>query len=244
MLTGSDDDAFTLSGGVLTFNTVPDYEEKNSYRITIEAHERSPGTSVARLNVTVRVTNVDEPGMVEIDVDQPRVGQQLTPMVEDPDGGVGSVEWKWESSPDGTNWSPIPGATSRIYTPTRDDNGKQLRVIAIYRDREGPGKTETHEFTDPIVLAPYFPADTASRTIQENTPADRNVGSRFTARHPDNVNLTYSVGGSDQQFFTVDPANGQLKTSATPLDYEGLTDHQAMVEITATALGSETATIT
>ena len=250
VLTGSDDDAFTLSGGVLTFNATPDYEEKNSYRITIEAHERSPGASVARLSVTVRVTNVDEPGMVEIDVDQPRVGQQLTPMVEDPDGGVGSVEWKWESSPDGTNWSPIPGATSRNYTPTRDDNGKQLRVIAIYRDREGPGKTETHEFTDPVVLRPYFPSDTDVRTAEENTPADRNnVGSRFTARHPDNVTLTYRLTGGDTSYFDHRrkplarwrPAPSRWTTKRWPAT-------QAVVEITAsdsqTPPGTATITVT
>ena len=99
VLTGTDSDAFTLSGGFLSFKEVPDYEEKNSFRVTIEARERSPGTSVASLSVTVRVTNIDEDGMVVVPVSEPRVGLQLTPTVEDPDGGVGSIEWKWESSP-------------------------------------------------------------------------------------------------------------------------------------------------
>ena len=97
VLTGADSDEFTLSsGGALTFNAVPDYEEKDPYRVTIEAHEQGDGTSVGRLNVTVRVTNKDEPGTLEVPVSEPRVGQQLNPTVEDPDGGVGSIEWKWE----------------------------------------------------------------------------------------------------------------------------------------------------
>ena len=44
VLTGSDSDAFTLSGGVLTFREAPDYEEKNQYRVTIEAREQGGGT--------------------------------------------------------------------------------------------------------------------------------------------------------------------------------------------------------
>ena len=243
-LTGSDSDALTLSGGILTLNSVPDYEEKNSYRVTVEVREWSPGTSVDRHSVTVRVTNVDEPGMVEIDVSEPRVGQRLSPTVEDPDGGVGSIEWKWERRVSGGAWTPIPRATSRSYTPTRDDNGYDLRVIAIYRDREGSGKTETHEFTSAVVLRPFFGAETAVRTIQENSPEGRNVGSRFTAQHPDNVNLTYSLAGADGIYFDIDETNGQLKTSGTPLDYETLSDHQAEVEITATAPDSGAATIT
>ena len=119
VLTGTDSDAFTLSGGTLTFNAFPDYEEKNSYRVTIEAREQSPGTSVARLGATVRVTNVDEPGTVEANAESPRVGQALRLNVEDEDGGESVSEWKWEKgipnspcgtvdNPTATNWETIP----------------------------------------------------------------------------------------------------------------------------------------
>ena len=247
VLTGSDSGDFTLGDSgllrTLNFNEVPNYEEKSQYRLTIEGREQGEGTSVGRLNVTVSVTNVDETGVVEVSVSEPRVGQQLTPTVVDPDGGVSSTEWKWESSPDGANWTPIPGATSRSYTPTRHDNGDRLRVTAIYRDGQGPGKTYTLEFTSPVVLRPYFDADTATRSVQENTAADQNVGGRFTAGHPDNVNLTYALRGSDASFFSIDTATGQLKTSASPLDYESLTNHEAEVEIIATAPHSQTAAI-
>ena len=250
VLNGTDSDDFTLSGGTLTFNVVPDFEDPadsnrdNRYQATIEAREQGDGTSVGRLSVTVQVTNVDEPGVVEVPVTYPRVGQRLTPTIVDPDEGVGSIKWKWESSPDGTNWTPIQGATSRSYTSTRDDDGKILRVTVIYRDRQGPGKTLTHEFDNPVVLRPYFDADTATRIVPENTNQNQDVGGRFTARHPDNINLTYAVIGPDARFFTVDSASGQLRTSATPLDYESHPGHEAEVQITATDINSLTATIT
>ena len=248
-LTGTDSEDFTLSsGGVLTFNAFPDFEEpadsggNNDYRVTVEAHEQGDGTSIARLSVTVRVTNVDEPGMVVVPVNEPRVGQQLTPTVVDPDEGVGSIEWKWEHREAGRDWTPIPGGTSRSYTPTRDDNGKDLRVTAFYRDRHGPGKTYTHEFVNAVVLRPYFDSDTSTRTIRENSPGGQSVGGRFTARHPDNVNLTYTVGGADAIYFTIDSTSGHLKTSTTPLDYEGQPGAEADVEVTAEDSNGQTAT--
>ena len=249
-LSGTDSEDFELSGGVLTFKEVPNFEEPadsngdNRYQVTIEAREQGDGTGVGRLSVAVQVANVDEPGVVEVSVSEPRVGQQLTPTVVDPDEGVGSIGWKWERRDPVGDWTPIPGATSRSYTPTRDDNGKELRVTAIYRDKQGPGKTKTHEFPSPVALRPFFPADTATRSIEENTPVDTNVGARFTALHPDNVNLTYSLRGIDQRFFTIDTATGQLQTSSAALDYETLPNKVVVAEITAQDTNGMTATIT
>ena len=249
-LSGNDSGDFTLSGGTLTFNAVPNFEEPadsnrdNRYQMTIEARERGDGASVGRLNVTVRVANVEEPGALEIPVTEPRVGQQLTPTVVDPDQGVTSIEWRWQRRTPGAGWNPIPGETSRSYTPTREDDGQDLRVIAIYRDRQGAGKSSTHEFTNPVVLRPFFSADTATRNLPENTPEGRNVGGRFTASHPDNIDLTYSLGGIDDRFFTIESATGQLQTSAIPLDYESLPGQEAEVRITATAPDNEMAAIT
>ena len=157
VLAGTDSDDLTLSGGTLTFNDIPDYETKSQYRVTIEAHEQSPGTSVGRLDVTVRVTNVDEDGAVEVLVSEPRVGQQLTPTVQDPDGGVGSIEWKWESRESGGDWSSISGATSRSYTPTRDDNGKNLRVNGHIPRQAGPRQDGDPHIQQPSSAAAVLP---------------------------------------------------------------------------------------
>ena len=101
-LSGSDSGDFTLSsGGVLTFSIVPNFEEPadsnrdNRYQITLESKEQGDGTSVGRLNVAIRVTNVDEPGMVVTNVEEPRVGQALRLDVQDEDGGESVREWKW-----------------------------------------------------------------------------------------------------------------------------------------------------
>ena len=252
-LTGTDSDAFTLSGGVLTLDAVPDYEEKNRYRVTIEAREQSPGTSVDRLSVTIHVTNVDEPGVVEANVQEPRVGQTLRLEVVDEDDGESVDEWKWErgdpNSPcgTGTNWELIIGATNNSYTPTAADEGKCLRVTAIYSDRAGTGRTEQFLTPETVEFGPYFDIDTATASVRENSSAGTNVG-RYRARHSHSgETLTYTLGGTDADHFTINNS-GQLTTNATLLDYETLPDHQAMVEITAsdthTPARSATTTVT
>ena len=117
VLSGTDRDAFTLSGGALTFNEAPDYEEKNRFRLVIEVREQSGGTSIGRLSVTVNVVNVDEPGMVEVPVSEPRVGQRLTATVSDQDGGVGSIGGSGKAAlQEGTGFpypAPRPGPIPR-----------------------------------------------------------------------------------------------------------------------------------
>ena len=159
-LSGADGEDFTLSsGGVLTFNEVPDFEEPadsnrdNRYQVTVEAREQGDGASVGRLNVAIRVTNVDEPGMVQTNAEEPRVGQTVRLNVEDEDNGVNVTEWKWEKgepnspcgtvdSPTVTTWETISGATSSSYTPTAADQGHCIRATAFYNDRAGTGRTE------------------------------------------------------------------------------------------------------
>ena len=57
-------------------------------------------------------------------------------------------------------------------------------------------------------------------TIPENSPAGANVGRPVTAADPNNLVLTYSLGGSDAGFFTIDRATAQIRVGAgTTLDY-------------------------
>ena len=74
----------------------------------------------------------------------PVVGEVVTATLTDPDGDITNQAWKWERSP-GTGmpeWSVISGAQTSNYTPTTpDDAGKVLRVVVIYTDGTGSGKS-------------------------------------------------------------------------------------------------------
>ena len=134
------------SSGVLGFLNTPDYENpvdsnrNNVYRVTVRASDGNGGSDDR--NVTITVTNVEEPGGVGLTAPSVQVGGVITAALFDLDGSVTNETWQWQRSPDGAaNWSDIPGATGNTYTVTDDDLGKWLRATVAYTDGHGPGKS-------------------------------------------------------------------------------------------------------
>ena len=68
-----------------------------------------PSNESATVDVTITVTNVDEAGTVTLSKVQPLVGQELMAKVTDPDYVSGRETWSWESSSNGSSWTPIDG---------------------------------------------------------------------------------------------------------------------------------------
>ena len=266
-LSRSDADKFAISQrGVLTFNSPPDYEEAagsggNEYDVTVTATDSDDGT--ATRVVTVRVTNVDEDGVVTLSTLQPREDVELTATLTDPDGASGSTPpvtdtaitsatWQWARSTNRRSWTDIeedePSAT---YTPTADDVGSYLRATATYDDGHGEDKTAEKVSANTVLAdtsnkAPVFPdqdpdmdedqSDEADRGVPENSAPDAPVGDPVAAEDPNGDTLTYTLGGTDASVFTIDRRTGQIKVGAgTPLDFEDQsnTDHEYDVEVTA-----------
>ena len=144
MVSGDDADAFTIPGGVLTFNSQPDFEDpmggadndSNTYMVTVKA---SAGGEMDTQDVMVRVTNVDEMGTLVLSSTTPSVDAELTAMLTDLDDIVSVETWMWYRSMDG-NETVIADATSMSYTPVADDAGYYLKVTVTYTDGEGSGK--------------------------------------------------------------------------------------------------------
>ena len=79
---------------------------------------------------------------------------------------------------------------------------------------------------------PVFAADAPiTQTVAENTAADTNIGSAYTATDDDQDALTYSLGGADAGSFAIDDLTGQLKTNAD-LDYEDDPSYIVIVQVT------------
>ena len=153
--------------GNLVFKGSPDFENPkdgrpvdNIYEVTLEAQD---GRNTTTLDVTVKVTNVEEPGEVALAYQQPLIGRVLTATVTDSDGGfspssgaprtdVTGVTWQWYRTA-GTyaplanecvgndvnnaalNYVPIEGATSATYKPVAADEERCLQAEAEYLDR-------------------------------------------------------------------------------------------------------------
>ena len=87
-------------------------------------------------NLTITVTNVNEPGRVFFSSLQPQEGTELTATVTDQDG-VGVIgSWQWASSDSMSGpFMDIPERSSdSTYRPVEADLGKYLQVTVQYRD--------------------------------------------------------------------------------------------------------------
>ena len=251
-VSGVDSADFSIENGVLRFKSAPDYENpansatNNIYVVTVQASDGGADTTATE-DVTIEVTNVDEPGKVTLSTLQPQVGVDITATLDDPDNETATtISWQWYRGS-----SPITGAvdgassTTSTYSPTTGDVGSRLRARAMYDDGEAEDKTAQEDSANGVRRAPtsntdpVFPdqdlnqngVQTAqSREVAENTAAGRNLGARVAATDPGDV-LTYSLSGADAGSFDIGRSSGQLQTKAA-LDHE--TKEMYTVTVTAT----------
>ena len=233
-LSGSDEDEFTIPGGVLSFVTSPNYEGDHFYFVTVEA---SDGTSTTTLDVDVYITNVNEP---------PTITGTTTPKYAE--NGLGSVETYIADDPEGVTatWS-LSGSDSDDLSissfgeltfndaPNFEDQPEyQVTVQAFDGNSTG---------TLPVVITitdvneqPAFPTtEGGSRNVEENTPSGENVGVPVAANDPDHGDtLTYILGGTDVDSFNINPTNGQIQTKEA-LD----SDSQASYSVTVSVRDSK-----
>ena len=111
-----------------------DFESKSTY--SVRARAMDDGGRLDNITVSIRVTDVDEEGMVDVSTEAPELGSELMAAVMDPDGDVTSISWQWERSEDQMAWTSIEGATSATYTPETADEGQYLRATVAYTDKQ------------------------------------------------------------------------------------------------------------
>ena len=248
---GDDVEDFSIKDGVLSFKSAPDFETPRgsgspatTYVVTVEASDGGDETT-AMEKVTIKVTNVEEPGTVMLSTLQPQIGVPITATLDDPDVATAStVTWQWYRGN-----SEIAGATDGAgaiissYTPATGDIGSVLRATAMYDDGEDEDKTaqedsayavrEAPESNVPPTFPNQDPGGSATtdqtREVAENTPADTNLGAPVVASDPDV--LTYSLDDAGAMSFDINRATGQLTTKVA-LNFEGSTP--APVTVTAT----------
>ena len=79
--------------------------------------------------------------------------------------------------------------------------------------------------------APIFTeGSSTTRSIAENTPAGKNIGSPVSATDADEDTLTYTLGGADAASFGIISTTGQLQTR-DPLDYEEKNTYAVIVTV-------------
>ena len=263
-LSGADNNRFEISsGGVLTFESVPDFEapedsgRNNVYNVTVVATDDAGNTDSRE--VTVKVTNIEEDGTVTLSNLQPEVGTGITASLSDPDGGVTSLTWQWSNS-DAANgtFADITGATSATYTPASADVIKFLKATASYFDRKD-NNTEAfaEESANPVQAdeaegtsnqRPDFADSRTERQLTEHVEGDsrssgENIGVAVGATDPDMDILTYSLDSGSATYFDIDRATGQIKTRVR-LDREARSSYSVTVTATDPDLARDTISVT
>ena len=170
-LTGGDTELFDINKSTGQLSVAEgvslDFESKSTYSVTARAMD--DGGRLDNITVSIRVTDVDEEGMIDVSAEAPELGSELTAAVMDPDGDVTSISWQWERSEDQMTWTSIEGATSASYTPETADEGQYLRATVAYTDRNGANKMAAMVFASPVpVVAVPTPEPTP---VPTPTPA-------------------------------------------------------------------------
>ena len=118
-----------LRGQAPNYESPGDSGANNVYAVTVKVTDSKSNSD--EQEVTVKVTNVEEPGTIELSTLQPRVGFPVTATLTDPDNiTAGSVSWQWykgtvevgalseiECVGDTTPNCAIKDAASDTYTP-------------------------------------------------------------------------------------------------------------------------------
>ena len=250
-LTGTDRRDFAIdSDGVVTFAAAPSFEtpahSNNIYRFKVVATDQSGSPRrTAEVDITVTVEDIEEAGTIEVSNLHPVVGDVITFVLMDPDGGIdlspgGGFSWDIQGRSSGGAWETIPTSTPRsttgAYRADEDHTGFEIRAVANYGDRRGPLKSAESMKTaavaaDPIINAPPRFQTGGTQRIPE-VGAGVDVGERLTASDRDNDPVTWGIsGGPGAVYFEIDPSSGQLRTLQA-LDFETTVPRPLVLRVT------------
>ena len=132
--------------------------------------------------------------------------------------------------------TPIPesDATTTSHTVRKLTNRVaytfQIRAVNYYGT--GDWSASSNAIPRPPNRSPYFiiGGDSATFTVDENTPPGTPVGSALTATDSDRDTLTYWLSGIDASSFTINILTGQMMVK-DPLDYESKPVYHVRVRV-------------
>ena len=182
-----------------------------------------------------------------------QVGQTLTAdttAIMDADGLTSvSYTYQWIRVDGGTETN-IASATASTYTLVAADLGTTIKVRVSFTDDASNAETLTSAATATVAAAvpnnpPAFSADTAARSVAENTAAGQNVGAALTATDADSDTLTYTLEGTDAASFDIVSGSGQIRTrTGVTYNHEAKSTHTVVVKADDGNGGTDTIAVT
>ncbi|MYH41505.1 MAG: S8 family serine peptidase, partial [Chloroflexi bacterium] len=245
-LSGPDAALFLLSGnGELSFLNPPDHEDPddagsdNTYEVTLTAADHATGGLTSTLDVTIRVTAVNEPPQIS--------GARVPNVTEDDATAVGTYT---VADPEGVNatftWT-LQGPDRSLFTLTAASDGESADLaFSSAPDFETPadaGRNNEYDVTLRVVAddgtagtlrvlvtvrndndAPSITGGPTTITVAEDVTG---TIATYTATDPERAPIQWSVTGTDAADFTINDT-GQL-SFATGADAETQTSHSITI---------------
>ena len=117
------------------------HEGVNTFNLLVTV---SDGVLTATLELTIQLTDIDEPGRMRLEWPPPVCTPVVHAYVFDPDRDETDHVWTWEISDNGVDgWTTIGLIESwdSTYSPTQAQANKFLRITVTYSDKFGSSKT-------------------------------------------------------------------------------------------------------
>ena len=243
-LSGSDLFTIDSSSGQIRVKTQGslDYDDSTNrtHRVTVKALDSS--NAFDTVQVTIEVTNVNEPPDAVADTTTTREDTEVTIYVldndSDPEDERSELLLTVVTPPlNGRTTVNAPANAGEdrtiTYEPNANYNGSDTFIYQV-RDTGSPSLSSTASVTvqiDAVNDAPTFASPATTRSVSESAKAGANVGSPVTATDVDeNDTLTYRLFGADAYSFEID-SNGQITVGdGVPFDIATKDTYTVMVD--------------
>ena len=223
-LSGTDAGLFSISGGLLSFRSAPDFEApggKNTYAVTVTA---TLAGATASLGVTVAVTNLNDEDPVVSGLASVTVAENSTTVATysatDPDG-VTTFTWSLKDADDDDLFAIDTSAGVLAFgsAPDFDDPGDVGgdNVYNVTVEASDGSNTGEHAVVVTVtgVDEPPVVSGLDSKSFAESGTG---VVASYSAIDPEGAAVSWSLGGVDAALFQI-AANGDLSFRSPP-DHE------------------------
>ena len=225
-LEGDDAGDFSISGGMLSFSSPPDYEAAadadmdNTYMVTVKA---DAGGEMARQPFTVTVTNVDEApdvtGDATAEYAENATSTVATYTAVDPEG----AEIVWSLGGDDAALFSIEGGMLTFVSAPDFESPADMGEDNVYQVTVEAGdgtNMDTQNVTVTVTNVDEAPDVTGDATAEYAENATSTVAT-YTAVDPEGAEIVWSLGGDDAALFSID--GGELAFMSPP-DFESPAD--------------------
>ena len=247
-LGGTDRGDFEISStGALTFNNVPDYDRpadsggNNEYDVQIRVYD---GSLTGTLDVTVTVTNVNEPPVVTAvggseNTTFPENSTSTVGRFRATDPERGSFVWSVDPARDGSFFSMNDDGYLDFKEPPdfEASRGSTYELTVVATDTEGnAGELDVRVTVTDVNEPPTVTGDTVL-SVDENT---ENFSRTYSASDPEGADstFTWSLSGTDSGDFNINRDTGELTFRNIP-NYESPADYNRNNEYLVTVVATD-----